>query len=420
MELDATKLAGKVICLVTSGNVGSNPRIVKEADALHAAGATVHVIAMSAPQLLHVQQRDDAVVDGAAWASTRVATGGQVGRYARAALNRIALLGFKLGLNVTPVILWAYNPRIGDLSRVACATPADMYIAHNLAALPAAWQAAQRYQARLGFDAEDFHSGELTDIPENELKRALICTLERRYLPDCDYLTAAAPGIARAYAKAYALKEPSVILNVFPRAEAPGYVTAKGTSLQNASLYWFSQTIGPDRGLETVVKAIALSASRPALYLRGSLVNGYKEKLEALAHQHGISKHLFFLAPAKPTEMARLAAQYDVGIASEVDTTLNRDICLTNKIFTYLLAGIPILASSTTAQVEIANDLNNAMWCYHQNDSQSLAVLIDKLLCSDEGLAQARLNAFSHGQKKFNWDIESIKFIEIIQNLIRN
>ena len=414
MVLDTTKLVGKVICLVTSGNVGSNPRIIKEADALHAAGAIVHVIAMSAPQLPHVQQRDDGVVDAAAWVCTRVSTGGQLWRVVKAVLNRIGLLAFKLGVNATPVILWAYNPRIGDLTRAACAIPADMYIAHNLAALPAASRAAQRYQAKLGFDAEDFHSGELTDSPENAYKRAVICTLERRFLPACDYLTAAAPGIARVYAKAYALKTPSVILNVFSRVEAPEKVLAKGTSLQNVSLYWFSQTIGPDRGLETVVKAIALSASRPMLYLRGSLVNDYKDKLEALARQHGISKHLHFLAPANPTEMARLAAQHDVGIASEVDTTLNRDICLTNKIFTYLLAGIPILASSTTAQVELAQDLNGAMWCYPQNDSQSLAELIDKLLISDEDLSQARQRAFSYGQNKFNWDVESIKLLKII------
>lgn len=420
MGLDVTKLAGKAICLVTSGNVGSNPRIVKEADALLAAGANVHIIAMYAPRLPHVMQRDDAVVDAAAWVCTRVGTGGQVGRVANAVLNRIGMIAFKLGLKALPMVRWAYNPRIGDLARAACAVPADMYIAHNLAALPAAWQAAQRYKAKLGFDAEDFHSGELTDSPENALKRQLICSLEARYLPDCDYLTAAAPGIARAYARAYPLKEPLVILNVFPKAEAPAQESVKGSASKKASLYWFSQTIGPDRGLEIVVKAIALSASRPLLYLRGSLVTGYKYKLEALAQQHGLTNHLIFLNPAIPSEMARLATQYDVGLASEIDTTLNRDICLTNKIFTYLLAGIPILASATTAQLEIAKHLNGAMWCYQKNNSKSLAELMDKLLISDENLARARKKSFTYGQNQFNWDLESIKFLEMVLKTFSN
>lgn len=403
-----------MICLVTSGNVGSNPRIVKEADALHAAGATVNVISMCAPQLLHVQQRDDSVVDTAIWPCTRVATGGKIKRVAKAVLNRIALFAFKLGLKALPVVLWAYNPRIGDLARAACATPADMYIAHNLAALPAAWRAAQQHQAKLGFDAEDFHSGELSNTPENSIKRALIRALESRYLPDCDYLTAAAPGIARAYANAYALKEPTVILNVFPKAEAPTQVTAKGTASQQASLYWFSQTIGPERGLEGVLEAISLSTSRPILYLRGSLMTGYKEKLEKLADQYGISKNLIFLDPATPSEMARLAAKYDVGLASEPGHSQNNNIALSNKIFTYVLAGIPILASSTTAQEQIAKCLSGAMWCYQIDNSQSLATLIDKLLNNDIVLKHARQCSFLYGQNIFNWDIESIKFLKII------
>ena len=39
---------------------------------------------------------------------------------------------------------------------------------------------------------------------------------------------------------------------------------------------------------------------------------------------------------------------------------LNRDICLTNKLFTYVLAGLPQIMTSTRAQGRIANDLGDA------------------------------------------------------------
>jgi siroheme synthase len=38
------RLAGARVCLVTSGQPASNPRLVKEADALVEAGCTVHVV----------------------------------------------------------------------------------------------------------------------------------------------------------------------------------------------------------------------------------------------------------------------------------------------------------------------------------------------------------------------------------------
>ena len=58
--------------------------------------------------------------------------------------------------------------------------------------------------------------------------------------------------------------------------------------------------------------------------------------------------------------MARLAAQHDVGLASELSTPPNRAISLTNKVFTYLLAGIPVLLSNTPAQRGLAAELGEA------------------------------------------------------------
>ena len=59
-----------------------------------------------------------------------------------------------------PLAALAYGGPVAGLHAAACAVPADLYIAHYVAALPAAGAAAQRHGALLGFDAEDFHSGE--------------------------------------------------------------------------------------------------------------------------------------------------------------------------------------------------------------------------------------------------------------------
>ena len=49
---------------------------------------------------------------------------------------------------------------VPELAHAAAAVAADLYIAHNLAALPAARHAARRHRGRLGFDAEDYHRGQ--------------------------------------------------------------------------------------------------------------------------------------------------------------------------------------------------------------------------------------------------------------------
>jgi glycosyltransferase involved in cell wall biosynthesis len=400
---------------VTPGHLSTNPRLVKEADALTAAGYAVSIVSS---RFIAWADEADREFTSRPWAVRRVAFGPIAGRtrhLIQSLGRRACLLAYT---DFGKCAERAFHPVVPALTRAACATPADLYIAHNLAALPAAYRAARKHGARLGFDAEDFHSGELNDTPEHAMRIRLTREIERRYLPRCDYLTAASPGIARAYADTCGVALPAVVLNVFPKDDAPAAPTEKGTVQPSPSLYWFSQTIGPDRGLETVIEAIARSRSRPTLFLRGNPAAGYAQALTSLAEKLAIGDRLRFLPPAPPGEMVRLAAGYDIGLATEVGTTRNRDICLTNKIFTYLLAGIPVLATDTSAQSEIAMAATGAVFVYRQRDALALAARLDELLTSQHALATARNAAWRWGRQRFNWDTEQRTFLEVVESAL--
>lgn len=407
--------APRRVCLVTPGHLSTNPRLVKEADALAAAGYAVNIVCA---RFLEWADEADHEFAGRPWVVRKVTFGRIAGRpkhLIQCLVRRGYMLAYKyFGVGAER----SFHPVVPALTRAACAIKADLYIAHNLAALPAAYRAATMHGAKLGFDAEDFHSGELDETPENALDLRLTRDIERWYFPRCDYLTAASPGIAKAYASSYDVKEPLVILNVFPKADSPARPTPNGTNQPSPSLYWFSQTIGPDRGLETVVEAIACSLSRPTLYLRGNPSPGYQEQLTALAEKLGIGDRLRFLPPAPPGGMVRLAAGYDIGMATEVSRTSNRDICLTNKIFTYLLAGVPVLATDTSAQSEMAMAVPDAVFVYAQKDARGLAGKIDELLLSLRRLSIARQAAWTSGQANFNWDLEQIQFVKLVESVV--
>ena len=403
------------ICLVTPGHLSTNPRLVKEADALAAAGYEVSVVSA---RFIQWADAADGEFSNRPWRVRKVAFGPLAGRAShivQTLMRRACWLAYK-GFGVCPER--AFHPAVPGLIRAVCRIRADLFIAHNLAALPAAYHAAQKHRAKLGFDAEDFHSGEMHDTPANALRIHLTRKIERRYLPRCDYLTAASPGIAMAYANAYGVPVPTVILNVFPIADAPAAPSAHGVAQPSPSLYWFSQTIGPDRGLETVVKAIAQSKSRPCLFLRGNPSPGYQQALTTLAEQHGIVDRVRFLPPAPPGEMVRLAAEYDLGLASEPGHSPNNRLALSNKLFTYLLAGLPTLASDTTAQTEMAAGIPAAVFVYPQQDAKALATRMDNLFTSPGLLKKARIAAWNLGQSRYNWDCEKAGFIELVRSTL--
>ncbi|MDP3620180.1 MAG: hypothetical protein Q8R63_10335 [Ramlibacter sp.] len=405
----------KHVCLVTPGHLSTNPRLVKEADALVGAGYQVTVIAS---RFIEWADAADSEFDSRPWAVHKVAFGRLAGRRTHAMQKLGQLVASSTYRSTGLCADRAFHPVVPALIRAACAVQADLYIAHNLAALPAAAAAAKMYGAKLGFDAEDFHRGEFHSEETHDLSLQLTGLLENRYIPGCEHLTAASPGIAEAYEKACGVNQPAVILNVFPKTEAPPNFTPRGTADADRTVYWFSQSIGPDRGLETAVRAIAATRTRPLLVLRGAPRPGYRNFLVTLAQQFGVADRLRFLEPIAPHEMLTQASLYDLGLASEVASTVNRDICLTNKIFTYVQAGLPVLASATRAQSQLARNLEGAMFVYPPTEEECLAGHIDALLTSPELLARARQTSFELGQTRFNWQVEQQAYLNLIASCL--
>jgi glycosyltransferase involved in cell wall biosynthesis len=304
-----------------------------------------------------------------------------------------------------------------ELGREVRRHHADLYIAHNLGSLPVAIDAAHRIGARVGFDAEDFHSGQLSPDRDRAL-HALTQAVERRSLPRCDYVTAAAPLIADAYASLCDIVTPGVVLNVFPKRHRPA---AERTRRDGpVRLYWFSQTIGPDRGLEDVVAALAL-LRRPdvELHLRGRWQDGYETRLRRVAADAGVkSERIVVHGPAAQDAMVALASDMDIGLALEPPVSHNNDILWSNKVFTYLLGGTPVVLSRTTGQARLAPLLRDAAVIYTPGDAPALAAALEPWTADTSALARARRAAWQLGDEQYNWEIEQRRFLHIVDNVL--
>ena len=410
-ESGAPAMASPRFTLVTSAHVANNPRLVKEADALAAAGARVRVVAPV--QHRWRADRDDAVLATRGWRLSRVNVG-RTERHGRlrwmrdVLLERAARALLALGIRARAVEDRALSRHLDSLLAAAVAEPADTVIAHNVQALPVAARAAEALAARLGFDVEDLHVGELPDAPAFATQRSLVASVERRYLPRCALLTASSDGIADAIADAYGVTRPRVVLNVFPRADRDRAVPCAEERPAGAriSLYWYSQVIGAGRGIEEAVRALALLPSDVHLVLRGAGDPGFAAWVQDQAVRLGLGARLHVRAPASPEELVARAACHDVGLALEQPRTRNRDLCVTNKIFTYLLAGLAVAATDTQGQRGIMEAAEGAGFLYPAGDHEALARELRTLTESPATLAAARERSRLAAERRFNWDVE--------------
>jgi hypothetical protein len=157
------------------------------------------------------------------------------------------------------------------------------------------------------------------------------------------------------------------------------------------------------------------------LHLRGRWQGTYETALRRLAATAGVSQdRIVSHDPAMPDEMVRLASAYDVGLALEPPVSVNNDILLSNKIFTYVLAGNAVLATRTRGQSQLMSDLADAAaWC-DAGRPESLASALRLWLEHRDALSAARVAAWRLGDARFNWDTEKARFLDVATAALRH
>lgn len=300
-----------------------------------------------------------------------------------------------------------------ELVRAAKELKADLYIGHSLGALAIVSNAAKFNNAKVGFDYEDYHRGETAAAPSLELAR--ISYLENKYIPRIYYVSAASPMIAQKISEHFPNlnKRIFTILNCFPLSQQPEFQNKKigDTTLQ---LFWFSQTIGLNRGLEILLEAL-LQLNDPSIHL--TLAGRCNEDFKQYIHKYNgnINDQIHFAGIIPPNELPEFVSRFDVGLALEPGFSENNNIALSNKIFTYLLAGNALILSETPMQkaFNLAYSIGKSFEL--GNVSQLKKILI--AYKDPDVLEQQRLQNYRLAKDLLNWDVESEKLANCISEI---
>jgi hypothetical protein len=381
--------------------------MLKAADALDRAGYRVRVVSTGSVGWNREADRRLRQTRQWTWSEVRLDwRGAPLRRATSGAWQRVALgLVRTVGPARAPLamVAAACSRAHRELVRAISARPAELVYGGTAGALAAAAAAAARLRAPYALDLEDFHTAEQDDGPRARWAHAVIEQVERRVLPGAGLLTAGSPAIAEAYAGKYGVPEPITLNNTFPLpADPPDLAPSPGPGLR---LYWFSQTLGPGRGIEDAIGAVG-SAEFPAeLHLRGAPVRGYVDHLRGLAATSAPRLAIVHHEPEPPdpVELCRRGS-YDVGLALEQGHVLNRRLCRTNKAFTYILGGLAVAFTDTPGQRPLAEDLGPGAVLYAPGDVKALGASLRAWAEDRELLARAKKAAWQAAERRWRWD----------------
>jgi hypothetical protein len=375
--------------------------MLKAADALHAAGYQVRVV--STRHVSWAWQTDLCLRKRRPWAWQVVdydrtsARAKQLSSGVRFRGAQAAALAAGPARVPLAVGIRGYSRVHDELVAAIASEPADFVYGGTTGALAAVASGAHRLGARFGLDLEDFHSAEQTD-EGSALAHALAERIESDVLPKATFLTASSPMIAEAYSAKYQVR-PAPIHNTFSInfAAAPN---RRGP----LRLYWFSQTLGPGRGLEDVIAAVGRCGITAEFHLRARPIPAYAEALTGFQARIAPSLTLVFHSPESPDRMIELAKGYDLGVSTEDGAVLNHRLCLGNKIFTYLAAGTPVLLTATPAQARLAMDLGAAATLYDPGDVSALATVFQRWNADPNLRCVAAHEVRAAARRRWHWE----------------
>jgi glycosyltransferase involved in cell wall biosynthesis len=403
------------IVIVSGIQIINNPRVVKEATALAEAGYEVEVIDAIYDE--ESNEQINSILQSVRWNHIPVidVTDGHIKTslyYLYARLRRKISLLQKQWLNIESPNQLGYFTR--RLYRIAKNRKADLYIVHLEQAL---WVGRKLLEdgCNVAIDVEDWYSED--GLPADRALRPLelMKGCEQFLLQNAAYCTTTSSVLSNALSEAYQCPPPVVIYNSFPledRLLVDGQVLDRqDTSLP--SIVWFSQTVGPGRGLEQLLAAMKKVKYPYELHIRGTPRKGFEEiLLKGLPKE--ITSHVYFHPQVPQNELLSRLSEHDIGFCGELSDCSNKDLTISNKALEYLRAGLAVIASDTAGHKEVASLVPSGVHIFQQDNLSTLQNELNLLLGDDNALKQAKEASYRGMDTDIDWRISKEKLIDLV------
>lgn len=297
------------------------------------------------------------------------------------------------------------------VGRAALALDAEVYQLHDPELIPVGLRLVLGGR-KVVFDAHEDVPNQLLDKPYLSPRNARLLSraygmLEGRALRRFDGVLAATPTIRDRLAAHNALV---VDVNNYPRAEE--FIEPASEAPVRDS-FCYVGSISAIRGVRELVQACALLRSPARLALAGSFAEA---ELEAEVRRHPGWRRVDALGHLDRGGIAGVMGRAFAGLVTLLPTASYRD-ALPVKMFEYMAAGIPVIASDFPLWRDIVEGSRCGL-CVDPRDPAAIAAAIDHLASHPREARAMGANGRRAVLARYNWENEEAKLIAFYADLL--
>jgi glycosyltransferase involved in cell wall biosynthesis len=311
--------------------------------------------------------------------------------------------------------------RFGTVMRIwaeVLRTRARCYHAHNIHTGPPSWTASKLRRAGLLYDAHELYG----EVAANGQREGAISALAS-FAAERFMVRHSAAVVTTNRSRVSVLRErhgradievlgnmPSRVDEVIPLD--PGYPPGGAVLLYQGGVY------ARARAFRETLEALAMLEDTELVVI-GFGRDGDLALVREWAEAIGVSDRVHMLPPRPFDELVGTAARATVGLVPIRPSNMNHYFGDTNKLFEYLMAGLPVVASDLPEirRVVTAGDPPVGE-LFEPSSARSIAAAVRRVVADPELYEARRRQARALALERFNWKLEGERLVAIYSELL--
>ncbi|MFC2102958.1 glycosyltransferase [Bacteroidota bacterium] len=285
----------------------------------------------------------------------------------------------------------------------------DIYFSSDFYSLPASVIAAKLKHATVYYDSREIYT-ELPALENRPVLKKIFVEIEKFFIKRVDAVFTTGEMDSEYLNRIYNLEKAYLLRNLPLTHEniVPVDYHKMCNIPVDARIILYQGIIVHGRGIETYFRAVSKNEKIFLVLLGGG---EHIDQYKSLSRKLNINERVIFAGKIPQSELLNYTAGAFAGLSLIDNISINNKYALPNKLFEYVMAGIPVITSDLPQMKKIVNDYSIGE-VIEESSEDGLLEVINKWDKDKEFYSLLKENCRS-AAKTLNWETEFSKVKEI-------
>lgn len=197
--------------------------------------------------------------------------------------------------------------------------------------------------------------------------------------------------------------------------------TLNHSALKDPNMVLYLGGITPIRGIEQLTEAFSLAADKHPnarfLFVGRFESEAFERKIKEKVKASGFADRVEFMGSVPYSEIETYLSKASIGIIPYLPEP-NHLVCLPNKLFEYMAAGVAILASDFPHYRRVVENSDSGL-LIDPEKPESIAGALNELLDNPKMTKEFGINGRKSFETTYNWETEERKLVSFYKKLLK-